>query len=168
MTMPPDPPLATQPPDAKRRPRRWLGIALGVSLAINLLLVGAIAGFALSHRGGGGAFADGARLLRSMPPERRAEIRALFREARATIGPLRQDLRAARRAVALAARAEPFDARGLEAALTHLHARELAIREASRPLVLSLMAKLQPHERERVLRILAQRIGGVEMGRPRP
>ncbi len=119
-----------------RTPRRikWL---LGVSLALNLAVVGLIAGAVLRHDGPGRAFARApgaesyaAPYVTALP---RAERRAIFRAVRNAAGADMPD-RAARRAlytdVIAALRSEPFEPAALKAALDAQKNASLAVQSS--------------------------------------
>ena len=108
------------PPSAPGAPRRGLRIALILSLALNLLIVGALLGLALVGRGPGGprGFELGlGPLVQALEPADRRALAGSLRDR-----PGVRELRPQRREALLeeltrALLAEPFDRAGLEAVL---------------------------------------------------
>ncbi|MGI9524295.1 MAG: periplasmic heavy metal sensor [Hyphomicrobiaceae bacterium] len=97
-----------------RRAPRWLWIGFFLSLAVNLLVIGAAAG-AIWHfkrseklRQVGAPRHFGAFLWR-LPSDRRQAFRKMIRKRRPELRPFREDVRAARREAAGVLRQEPFD-----------------------------------------------------------
>lgn len=107
MSMTPEPPQS--------RPRIWLRVVLALSLALNLLFVGLVAGAAMRF-GGMGAHRMpppvGSALYRAMPRDDRRALREMMfdrhRDDRA------EERRADARAIAEVLRAEPYDGAALE------------------------------------------------------
>ncbi|MGD9295369.1 MAG: periplasmic heavy metal sensor, partial [Roseobacter sp.] len=108
-----------------RRNSKWLGIALAISLAVNLLIVGFMAGSFARHTGSAvsGARAPGlgnfgAPYMMALPrQERRAVLRALRAEAKGRV-PDRQARRALFDEVLSVLRATPFDRNALQQAVS--------------------------------------------------
>jgi len=144
--------------------RGWLLI---VSLGLNLLVAGAVAGafFSHPHRGGwppgrGGAVYDAANLgralagehgfrayLETLPAGRRAALKPLVEQSQQTIRPLRQAAQRLRvEAVAVTA-AEPFDPAKVEKAFGDLTDAEGAVHRAVAQAYARIMAALTPEER---------------------
>lgn len=82
--------------DASTQPRRWRTWILVASLALNLLIIGTLAGFALRGphpRGSERVDAVGAiTLLRAVPDHRRDDLRAALREQRGTMRARRAEI----------------------------------------------------------------------------
>ena len=104
--------------NAERRGRRakaprWMLIALFVSLAVNLVVVGSwSAPIWRAHAPPPGALAVTPNLLgyaSTLPPERRKELWDRTAEERRHIRPFRREVRAAREETVKALVAEPFD-----------------------------------------------------------
>ncbi|TMV08011.1 periplasmic heavy metal sensor [Ruegeria sediminis] len=95
--------------EEKPKTRRWLPILLGLSLALNLLVVGVVLGTAMRFRGGEGmrhAPSFGPVLYRALPEEDRKALRGqLRRDHEASSHERREDFEA----LADALRAVPFD-----------------------------------------------------------
>lgn len=110
------------PSDAEspRRPRPWLLI---VSLMINLLVLGAVAGALLSpHHGRHGSHYGErkgplTRFVETLSAPRSEELGKVLDPHRAALETARRDVREARRAVMEAAVRDPFDRPALDAAL---------------------------------------------------
>ena len=97
-------------PQETVRKRRWMWPVLVISVALNLLIIGAIAGFIVRHRGPEGLFGGTSLIsyVRSLPRDRRRQLRPLLREAHQTLKPLRRNLRQARKVVDDSLRRETF------------------------------------------------------------
>lgn len=118
------PPSGSGPVPAAKR-RRWMAWALGISLCVNLVLLGAAAGIAL--RGDprrlpppGGAGLDPFtlhRMMERLPEEQRREAWRLLRRHKPDFDQTRAARAEARRALAAAIAAEPFDRGALETAM---------------------------------------------------
>ncbi|MBX9861568.1 MAG: periplasmic heavy metal sensor [Hyphomicrobium sp.] len=147
-----------QPPSAAPDPgKRRLKYALIASLALNLLILGAVAGTMLGHRqhmprGGPGGGEDFGMmgLTRVLPDERRKEMRKLLREDRASLRPLMDDVRTARRAAADKLAAEPFDRAALDAAISSVAEKERTLRQTAVKAFLGHVETLKPDERAKL------------------
>jgi len=127
-----------QPADpAPERSKRRLKYALIASLALNLLIIGAVAGTMVGFKKHGPRM--GARgedfgmmgLTRVLPEERRKEVRKQLRADREKLRPLMEEVRTARRAAADALAAEPFDRAALDAAIAAVAEKERTVRQAA-------------------------------------
>lgn len=139
---------------------RRLKYALIASLALNLLVVGAVGG-ALYTFGFGKhpppRFAHGRGedfglmgLTRTLPEERRKDIRKKLRDDRERLRPLIEDLRAARRDAATKLAADPFDSAALKGAFDVSGEKDRAVREAAIAAFLSHAEQLTADERRRL------------------
>ncbi len=139
---------------------RWLVIALAISVALNIGMIGVGIGFATGspHWGRGVDPTEGlARLLRSLPEARREELRRAGAPAmsdgehRRRIGASMRDLRVSQRHITAALAEEPFDPDATAAALTrfreHFAANQAGIHEA----FVAILEQLTPEERARFL-----------------
>lgn len=99
---------------------RWLKLALGLSLAVNLAVAGLVGGAVLR----GGPLRD--QMVRdvgfgpyaeALSPEDRQALRRAFLARQPDLRDLRQSMRQDMQAVVQALRAQPFDAAALESAL---------------------------------------------------
>ena len=119
--------------------RRWMAAAFALSVLVNLVLVGVVAGRYLAETHGhlirgGLPLVSGAR-VRALPEADRARYRATTAEHRAAIVAARQAVRAARQRVRDAMAAPNFDRAQVVADLANL-------REASSALLAALHAAL--------------------------
>jgi uncharacterized membrane protein len=128
-------------------------VALFASLALNLIVAGATAGFVWRH--GSGASDTAARNLppnllgyaTTLPPARQEEINARTQEQRQHVRPLRRQLREAREEVVQVLVAEPFDKGRFEAAQARLLIADQKARDAVHLLFAALAAQMTPEER---------------------
>lgn len=148
---------------------KWLAIALGVSLVLNIGAVGYLIGSASSGgpkwRGPGLDPAMGiGRMMRVLPKEQREN--AMDRDGRRAIRASLVELRQAQRAVDLALVAEPFDSERLSAALAAFRERFAASQAHSHAALVNIAAQLSPTERERFLGAMqrSQARGGPRRG----
>ena len=145
--------------------RSWLLIG---SLALNLLIIGSIAGAVLTHgwRGGRrGPFGphdplnfgrmtgdQGLRGFgRSLPAERRNAIKASTEQARQAMKPLRLAAEQARAEMQAAFAVEPFDPARLEKATGDVIAADSAVRRAGASILTTAMGQMTAAERAQFL-----------------
>ena len=158
---------------------RWLVIALAISIALNVGLLGLGIGFATGspHWGRGVDPTAGlARLLRSLPEARREELSQggapamSDGELRRRIGASMRDLRGSQRTIARALAEEPFDADRTAAALASFREHFAANQASSHEAFVAILDRLTPEERRRFLETM--RPGKDRRGRhgtrPRP
>lgn len=132
---------------------RFLGLALFVSIALNLVLIGATGGFLLRHAGdlwGSPAVNLVPNLLTytgTLPEERRKQLWMQTEEARRTMQPLRRDLRAAREEALKILSAPTFDRQAYAESQARLLATDRKAREAIYHLYGEIAAHLTPEER---------------------
>ncbi len=109
---------------AKSRIPIWFRIVLGLSLALNLAVVGVVAGAAWRHGGKdrmrGPGHPGGAALYRALPPDER---RAFRDDLRARHPDLHNPAQNGQDALIAALRARPFDPQALAAAMSAEAAR---------------------------------------------
>ena len=155
-------------PVAPSRLRKWLLPALVASLSLNLL----VAGFMLGHAGGPGRHRpkDGpagpiGRFVGDLPPDRRAAVQGTWDEQRKMVASLSPAVRAARRELAEALRATPFERARLEAALQKLAAAEHALRNGTAAATSQLVEKLTDPERAGLERMLGRIAAVLDDGR---
>jgi Spy/CpxP family protein refolding chaperone len=135
-------------------PRRWTKVLFVASLAINLLVVGAI-GAALigAHRGVGlfgGPVVGSPNLLaflRTLPHERRDSIWHATASERKGLLPLRKELRRMRDDVHRAIVSEPFDQEKFAAAVKAFDETEARLRQSAQGLIVAVANRLTPDER---------------------
>ncbi|ANB34329.1 periplasmic heavy metal sensor [Rhodovulum sulfidophilum] len=147
-----------------RRGRNRFSLALGLSLAVNVLLLGLIGGAVLGHRSGVGR--DHAVTMMALGPYGRALAdtdRAAIRKALRAEAPRfreeRREVRQGFRDMLTALRGETFDADRIAAVLDRQEARVQAHAGMVRKLMLDRLSAMSPDERsafadrlERVLR----------------
>ena len=153
-----------KPETKKRAGRGWLY----ASLALNLVLIGLIAG-AVAAQGRHARGMDEGRLWAQIAEDdRRAVGRATFQAAREARPVLRQ-IRDARSAAIAAARAEPFDPAAFEAALGEVQTLEAEARETFMRRLAQLMPDVSPDTRAAIAsRILRPGPEGRGERRPPP
>jgi uncharacterized membrane protein len=145
---------------------RW---ALFISLAVNLLLVGAIVGVALGEMRHEKQRATAAvarapnmrAILDALPPERAAEVQGKVADAWRTAKDERKEAREAREAVAGIVTAESYDRVATGAAFARMRAADAAVTERFHDVVADAMANMTVEERRALLRQLATRRPGV-------
>ncbi len=126
---------ATQPAAAPRR-RRWLGVLLIVSLALNALLIGVVLrGLWIARTNivmtGGSIERALPAFIASLPAARREELqRAQLADKPAALRPLRSELRQARAEANRIFLTDPFDRAAFVAAQSRLLAAEAKLRSA--------------------------------------
>lgn len=138
--------------------RSWLarygGIALIVSVALNLFLGGILAGGWVLHdepeRVRGFAVAGMRFSRQDLAPESRTLVRRLWEESREEIRPRFRDVRDARREVREIATAETVDRAALEAALASLRERSIALQAATQELMVTIAERLPAAERKKL------------------
>ncbi len=142
--------------------RRWLWVALIVSLALNLLFIGVTAGAILMggpwgpprHRIMAAAMDE---VVQTMPDERRETARKALKRHRAQIKALRHKARQARRATMMVFRNEPFDKEAFVRAAGELRAAENDVRKAISVLATELGQHLTVDERRQFLRTVMRK-----------
>ena len=139
---------------------RWLLIALGVSLALNLALAGFLAGRAAGPpflRPSPASFDPTVglgRLLRFLPEDRRSEV--LHGIARRDIRKSLASVRQTQRALARHLSREPFDEQALAATLNRFRDQFAASQAASHAAFVAAAGRLTPAERQRFVATMRQ------------
>ena len=144
---------------------RWLAVALTVSLLINLVLVGFMAGRysagelrrpafdpMLGMRGAAGFLSE----------ERRAELKPQLHQFRSA-GPSLKRLRGTQRTLYDAVTADPFERERLASALADFRGNLIASQQASHAAFVDFVESLTPQERKRMLEKMRERL---RRGRP--
>ena len=124
--------MTVTPQDAApRRAPRWMWIALVLSVAFNLLVVGmaaaALLHFRHGHDGPSGRFQS---FIDTLPVERQKTLRASLGDQRERIRPLRKQVREARRRARELFAAEPFEREKLIQAYSEATDARIAINKA--------------------------------------
>lgn len=146
---------AVQPgPESRGAGGKRLKYFLIASLALNLLVVGAVAGTMIGfgkhharHGHGRGEDFGLMGLTRMLPEERRKEIRKELRGDRAKLRPFVDEIRTARREAADVLAAEPFDRAALERSVEAAAEKERALRQAALSAFLGHAERLTVEER---------------------
>ena len=137
----------TGPQNGPRMSRKLKALLIG-SLALNLVVVGLFIGAAFKHGGPTGRYEHSDALVRSLEQDDRRAIGKAVREAQ---GGGRKAFWAAQKetlkAVAVALRAEPFDAAALEAALARKSAHLHKSRDAAEAAMLERFVAMSPAAR---------------------
>jgi uncharacterized membrane protein len=133
---------------------RYGGIALIVSVALNLFLVGLLAGGWVLHDRGDrfGRFPGaGIRFARQdLAPDSRALVRKLWEERREAARPQWLKMREARRKVRELATADTVDPAALEAAFADLRQRSIALQAMTHELMVKIAESLPAAERKKL------------------
>jgi len=133
-------------------PSSKLRLALMASLALNVLIIGAVAGALLVSRhhhwhGHGFKGAGLAGFARTLPPDRGDVIRQKLESNRATLAPLRKEEREARDAARSVLMTEPFDVEKFKAALERAVDADVKEKRARMALFADTAASMTPEER---------------------
>jgi uncharacterized membrane protein len=143
---------ATQPSRFSPRTLRW---ALVASLALNVLIIGTVAGTLCFGPGGGHGpgFKKGGMMLgfaRTLPRERSDLIRQKFADAQPNMEAMRKGIRDARAAVRETLMAETFDQAKFNAALDGVVQAETNVARARTALFGETVGQLTPEERRQL------------------
>lgn len=121
-----------------------------ISLALNLLVIGAFATAWHRHggrHGHGGIERSLMHFAHTLPGARRRELRQILRKEIGQLKPLYGDLRAGRKAVAEALSAPSFDRTALHSALDAMTAKRSKVRERALQAFLNTVEQLNPEEK---------------------
>jgi len=147
----------TPPAPAAAAGPRWLKIGFFLSVAVNLLILGAVAGTMIGMRHGPPRYTGGRGedfglmgITRTMPAERRKEFRKEIAADRRELHPLMDEAREARRAAADKLAADPFDRAALEAAIANVTEKERTLRNTALQSFLTRVEALTPDERRQL------------------
>ena len=136
---------------ATRQAPRWMLVALFVSLALNLVVVGSVAGAVWRCRApppwAASVIPNLLGYASTLPPERRKELWDSTAEERGHIRPFRREVRAAREETIKALVAEPFDRAKFLAAQARQAEAENRARTAVQDLYVKIADSLTPEER---------------------
>ena len=125
--------MSTQENDTSPRKKRWnwLKIGLVLSLALNVLVIGAVGSMAYkwksqqNHwRGQITVFKEGRKFAKSLPRDRRRQLRQIWRTQRRALRStaIPSDLdKAATRALITALESKPLNAEAIEQAMSKIH-----------------------------------------------
>ena len=161
-------------------PKR-LGIVLVLSLSLNVFLIGVmvgsrsfpgrygpdrpphhdIAGPIVSPRGMH-------KMIRDLPDEKRDAARAIMEQGRTTVKSRMDEMRAARKEVRKALRADPLDKAALEQALANVRMQGMAMQETFHAGLADMAEILDVEERKRTGPASALRRFHLQQSRPSP
>ena len=128
--------------------RHWLYLLLIGSLAINLMVAGALSAKWLQKHQPEPPMAWSAR---DLPPATRQKLQPVFEEAKTTVAPLRRSLREQVRDLREVLRREDVDPDALESALEALQETSQAYQREMHRLALEVLPTLSPRERRMVM-----------------
>jgi Spy/CpxP family protein refolding chaperone len=128
--------------------RHWLYLLLVVSLAINLLVAGALSARWLLGRQPEPPMAWS---VRDLQPSTRQQLQPVFQEAKMTLVPLRRALRERERALRVVLQGEDIDPAALEAALASMRETSETYQREMHRLALRVLPTLTPPERRMVM-----------------
>ena len=136
---------------------RWLVAALVVSLLVNLVLVGFMAGrFSAGQRPHFDPMMGIRAPTRFLAEERREELKPVIRQFREALPSLRH-LRGTQRVLYDAITADPFEREPLEEALASFRSNLLAGQQTGHAAFVNLVEALTPEERARMLKSMRAR-----------
>lgn len=128
--------------------RLWLRIVFGLSLALNLLVLGVAVGAALRFGGPDGARRPppvvGAALYRELPRDDRRAFRQAMEKSPQARGPGRKEVAGQ---IAALLRASPFDISALQALLDDQAAQRGQWQKAASQALIAQLARMDPQER---------------------
>jgi uncharacterized membrane protein len=136
-------------------PNNRLRLALMASLALNVLIIGAVAGTLLMSRHQGwkghrGKHSVLVQFAQTLPADRAEVIRAKVASEEATLAPLRQAERDARVAARAILMQDPFDVEKFKAALDRVAEADTKEKRARMSLLATTAAELTPDERRQL------------------
>jgi uncharacterized membrane protein len=138
-----------------RRTGRGLKWALGISLALNLLVVGAIGGAMLRHSGYGpekgprgfaSVYGYGAPYMRALPPEARKLVNEAVRAGLREL-PSLSERQAHLKEMMVLLRADPFDPEAVSALFDVQRAAAITVQSAAQQHWLKVVGEMSPEER---------------------
>ena len=137
---------------------RWMLVVLGASLAINLVLVGLIGGFA--YRMGGPPQPITPNLhefVRELNEDQKKELRERMRAERSESRKLRREVMRAQQKLTSQLKQEVWDETEIRTARNKLHNASRQLQEHLQTQMIMVLAELEPEERRRVLKNVAKR-----------
>ncbi len=150
--------MSEQTPPQATGTRRWIKIALIVSVAANLGIAGVIGGAALRapeiERNNLEAPEGVAMLARAMPQAHQRELREGLRDRRGDLRPDREELRSLRDRFVVALRAEPFDIDVVNEVFADQRVILSNLTAAGHDSVIEQIEKMTPRDRELYIRRL--------------
>lgn len=136
---------------------RGTAVILALSLGLNLLVIGALVGFAI--RGGPMPRfpAHLGDVLSEVAPEERQALRAEMSKMREDTRPLHRELRRQQRQLAKQMLNEPFDEDATREAFAELRLRHSEVQTRMHEQMITVMKDLNPEQRAKLLRQLVRR-----------
>lgn len=143
-------------PEKPKSKRKWGKVILTLSLALNLLIIGAVIGSGwMRHRGGGDwkssrdFFMN--RMMSDVPSEKQQSIRTLLTNNRQTQKITYRKIRTQYKEFRQVLRGDPFDADKLRQAANGLHTARGELVTQKTDLIVKVLEQLTPAERQDVL-----------------
>jgi uncharacterized membrane protein len=141
-----------------RRAPRWIWVSLFLSLALNLLVIGIVCGTIWAVKRGGYWDAPtmierNFRFMRFLPAEKRGQIRDVFKSHKPGLEPYWGEVRKARIRVSRMIAEGSQSSAEIERAIDDLFEKEVRARQAARPMISDMLAKLSPAEKLHFLRV---------------
>jgi uncharacterized membrane protein len=154
-----------------RRTPRWMWVLLILSLAFNLMTLGIVCGSMWAVRQGGLwdapiALERSQRFMQGLPQERRAEIKSIFFGHKPGLVPFWREVRQARLAIGQLIKRGTYTEAELDAAMDDLFKKEMAARQAAKPMVADMMAQLNSGERLHFLSVFLPYLDDVQAQPP--
>lgn len=141
--------------------RRWLWPLLIISLGLNLLFVGLVAGRIWSHGYGGHAAAPnriftGAieQFMKQLPAAKRRRATEFLERHRASVRPLRKQIREARRAAEAAVLADEYNEEKVAQAFGQLRTIEIGRHQSMHTMMMDLLKDLTLNERQKLVKLI--------------
>jgi uncharacterized membrane protein len=151
---------------------RRLRLFLMLSLAFNLLVIGALAGTAgwrkFGH-GHGSPRGEDFGLMgfsRSLPSDRGDALRKSLKQERANLRPLKRDIEAAREAAAEVLGAEPYNKDALRSAIEKIAEAEGKLKSSGQAIFLNSVEQMTPGERRALSEMWKKKRGRFMRDRP--
>jgi uncharacterized membrane protein len=164
----------TSTPPAAIQPSRGLRWLLVVSLALNLLVAGAVLALWIKgppRHGPHGPTQTAFGLLRfsdELPPERREAVRRHLRESRPELRALRGDLRTARSKAVDALQSPSFTLEEMKTALDAISAADGRLRDAGASTLLKAIGELTAEERDKLAQAWKRRLDREQRRKGKP
>ena len=165
-------PIAPPPTSPPRAGSGWMRVALGVSLALNLAIVGMVAG--AMYRNGGSRHGESmvrdvgfGAFTEALSKPDRAALRRAFLASAPEFRDGRRDMQADFTALLAELRAEPFDAGELQDVMGRQNARNAQRLEIGQTLVYDLLVAMAPDERQKFADRLEQSLSKAPKRRDR-
>lgn len=139
---------------------RLITIALLVSLALNLLFIGAFIGHRIRGAGTHQFPPHFGWMIRNLDDETRDELKPVIERQRKQLTPLRQQMREAQIRFNAALATDPLDEEKLDKAITDLRETSAKFQAAMHDQAMFLIRHMDVEEREKVARYLRHRRPG--------